>query len=343
MISQTLTERRQKVLHIVIQEYVRTGQPVSSKKILDIHNLGVSAATIRNDLAALEEKGLLTHPHTSAGRVPTDAGYRYYVEYLIAEEELSLVERRRIRAEFSLARQELDQWLRLSTTVLANATQGAALATAPRASMASTFKHVELVAIQDRRVLLVLVLQSGTVKQQLLDLDKPAEQATLTTVSNELNDRLIGENGAKIQQSMAILSPFAKQIALLIVDLMERIDNREGRQIYRDGLAKVLDAHEFVDSESVRTIVQILEERTLLEQVVGDYDYRQGIQVIIAGDGRYSELQEIGLVIGQYGSTDHATGILGVVGPLHMSYGRTISAVRFVSTLMSDVVQEIHG
>ena len=342
MANQGLTERRQNILNIVIQEYVHTAQPVSSKRILDDHNLGVSAATIRNDLAALEDEGYLTHPHTSAGRVPTDAGYRYFVKHLIADDELPLAERREIRTEFNLARQELDQWLRLSTKVLAKASHGAALATAPR-SASSRFKHVELVEIQDTRVLLVLVLQSGNVKQQLLDLDQPTEQTALTTVSNELNDRLIGEGVSKIQQSMAILSPFAKQVALLIVDLMERIDNRSGRQIYRDGLSKVLDAPEFVDSESVRTIVQILEERTLLEQVVSDYDYRQGIKVIIAGDGRYTELQEISLVIGQYGSADQATGILGVVGPLRMSYGRTISAVRFVSALMSDVVHEIHG
>ncbi|MEZ4708216.1 MAG: heat-inducible transcriptional repressor HrcA [Caldilineaceae bacterium] len=190
MVNANLTERQQQLLNIVIQEYTRTAQPVSSKAIADSGNLGVSSATIRNDLAYLEQEGLLTHPHTSAGRMPTDAGYRYFVQNLMADVELPVAERQKIRQEFSSVRQELDQWLRVSTTVLANASQSAALATAPRSSQ-SRFKHVELVAIRDTKVLLVLVLQTGVLRQQLLDLDLPMDQSELNMASNELNDRFV--------------------------------------------------------------------------------------------------------------------------------------------------------
>lgn len=337
-----LTERQRQILHIVIQEYVNTAQPVGSQTILQAYNLGVSAATIRNDLAALEHEGLLMHPHTSAGRVPTDAGYRYFVQYLLNEAELSAQERIAIRNQFGHARRELDQWLRLSTSVLAQTSQNAALATAPRSAQAR-FKHMELVAIHGVKVLLVLVLQDGTVKQQLLDLDEPMEQSELSQVSNELNDHLSGCDARAIVAKTQQLTPFACQVALLVMDIMERIDVQFSGQIFRDGLVQVLDAPEFAGSENVRKIVQVFEHRSLLEQVLSDLAISDDIQVLIAGNGRYAELQDISLVISRYGAGDRVTGLLGVIGPVRMPYGRTIGAVRYVATLMSEVVEEIVG
>lgn len=334
-------KRRQKVLSIVIKEYTQTAQPVSSKSIAENFNLGVSPATIRNDLAALEDEGWLTHPHTSAGRIPTEAGYRFFVQNLLEDSELPPGERTQIRTQFRAVRHDLDQWLRLSTSVLATASQSAALATAPRAAR-SYFKHVELVGIHDTKVLLVLVMQAGHVKQQLLDLDEPVSQSELSRISNELNDKLRGADGTTVSQLCSTLSPFAKQVAMLIADLFERVEEGIDGEIFRDGLTQILHAPEFAESANVRRIVHIMEERTLLEQVVGEY-HDKDIQVIISGEGRYSELQEISLVISRYGVVDRATGVLGVVGPLRMAYGRTIGAVRFVATLMSDMVQDIYG
>jgi len=339
--------RRQRVLSIVIQEYTKGAQPVGSTAIARKYSLGVSAATIRNDMAALEREGLLTHPHTSAGRVPTDAGYRYFVQYLLAESELSITERRDIRTEFGQARQELDQWLRVSTAVLARASRSAALATAPRTAH-SRFKHLELVAIRDTRVLLVLVLQQGTVKQQLLDLDEAIAQSELSQVSNELNDKLHGADVAQISAAYSALETqnvqalFTRQVALLVLEIMERIDQRLSGPIYRDGLAQVLEAPEFTSGDHVRKIVSVFEQRPLLQQIVDEYADDNGVQVVISGDGRYAELEDVSLIIGSYGG-EHATGILGVIGPLRMSYGRTIGAVRFVARLMSEMVEDMYG
>ncbi len=342
-VTNELAERRRRILNIVIQEYVQTAQPVGSGTIAQNYDLGVSPATIRNDLAFLEEEGLLTHPHTSAGRIPTDAGYRYFVQHLLTESELPHDERRAIRSQFQQARQELDQWLRLSTSVLARTSQSAALATAPRAAR-SHFKHLELVGIHDTKVLLVLVLQDGTVKQQLLDLDQPMEQRELSLASNELNEELARADAEAITSKAVLLAPFARQVALLISEVMERIDNHISGQIYRDGLVQILEAPDFAGGEHVRKIVRVFEQRTLLEQVLGEYpDNATGIQVMIAGEGRYAELQDISLVIGRYGVSDRATGVVGVIGPLRMPYGRTISAVRFVSGLMSEMVEDIYA
>ncbi len=343
MPADNLTERQQHVLRIVVQEYVQSAQPVGSNMIAANHPLGVSSATIRNDLAALEREGLLTHPHTSAGRMPTDLGYRYFVQFLMAEPELPSDERRDIRVQFGQARQEMDQWLRLSASVLARTTQAAALATAPRTHHTSRYKHLELVAIHGSKVLLILVLQEGAVKQRLLDVDQPVEQHELSRFSNELNERLSGVIGTEIAQHYALLSPFARQVAFLAAEMMSSVDQRVAGQIYRDGLAQVLDAPEFAEGDNVRRIVQVFEEQSLLEQVADEHGDGGDIHVVISGNGRYAELRDVSLVLARYGVLDRATGLLGVVGPLRMSYGRTMGAVRFVAALMSEMVEDLYG
>ena len=338
----TLTERQQRVLGIVVQEYVTTAQPVGSASIVAQHELGVGPATIRNELAALERLGLLTHPHTSAGRVPTDLGFRFFVRNLIPGGELTPGNQQEIRVQFRTVRQELDQWLRTSTAVLARTAQGAALATAPRA-VRSRFKHMELVHIHGTKVLLILVLQEGTVKQQLLDLDEEMEQSELTRVSNELNAHLVGSETSTVMQQAASLSPFACQVGALVADTMLRIDRQEGGQVYRDGLAEVLGAPEFVEGSSVRRIVQVLEQPSLLEEIADSYAERGAVHVVISGDGRYEQLRDVSIVLARYGVGDRITGLLGVVGPVRMSYGRTIGAVRLVSDLMSELVEDMYG
>lgn len=337
-----LTERQRLVLATVVQQYVETAQPVGSAAIVSHRDLAVSPATIRNELAALERMGLLTHPHTSAGRVPTDLGFRFFVRYLLTEPALTVGEQDVIRRQFGMVRQEMDQWLRLSTTLLARASQGAAVATAPR-SVRCRFKHMELVHIHGTKVLLVLVLQEGTVKQQLLDLDKEVDQAELSAVSNELNDRLVGCDSSGVVQGMGQWLPFAQEVAALVGDAMERLDQHGDGQLFRDGLAEVLRAPEFAEGENVRKIVQVLEQPALLEQVVDDYPLHNTVHVVIAGEGRYEALRDVSLVVARYGVSNQVTGMLGVVGPVRMWYGRTIGAVRFVSDLMSEMVEEIYG
>ncbi len=338
----SISERQREVLRIVIQEFVQTAQPVGSACIVGRYDLGVSPATIRNDLAALERMGLLTHPHTSAGRVPTDLGYRFFVHYLLANLELTPEEQALIRRQFHHVPAEVDQWLRMSASVLARTSQSAAVATAPR-TIRCTFKHVELVHIQGTKVLLVLVLQEGAVKQQLLDLDQPMEQNELSRISNELNDHLAGLDSGNIAGRVARLTPFAQQVAELAVAAMRRIEQHEGGLIFRDGLAEVLSAPEFAESENARRVVRVLEEPGLIEQIAEELPGSDTVHVMISGDGRYAELRDVSLVLSRYGVSDRVSGLLGVVGPVRMRYGRTIGAVRFVSDIISEKLEEMYG
>lgn len=337
-----LTDRQRQVLRIVIQEYVETAQPVASVAIVSEYDLGVSPATVRNDLAALEKLGLLTHPHTSAGRVPTELGFRFFVRRLLAEPALLPVEQEVIRTQFREARQEVDQWLRISTSVLARASHGAALATAPR-SARCRFKHMELVHIHTTKVLLVLVLQEGAVKQQLLDINEEIDQGELSRISNELNAHLQGCDASTISTHAAGLSPFSRQVAVLVMDAMQRMDDQGSGPVFRDGLADVLRLPEFAEGENVRKIVQVLEQPNLLEQIADQYAQHNAVHVVISGDGRYDQLRDVSIVLARYGSGDRISGVLGVIGPVRMWYDRSIGAVRFVSDLMSEMVEDIYG
>ena len=336
-----MTLRRQAVLGLVIRSYSEKGQPVGSKSFVETYGLGISAATIRNEMAALEEMGYLTHPHTSAGRIPTEQGYRYFVEYLVGETELPMPEQLMIRHQFHQARVELDQWVRLAVAVLAHTTRKAALATSPR-SFQSKFKHLELISLRDTVVLMVLVLMGGTVKQQMLTLDEPVEQETLSRLSNQLNEQFKGLTDGQINTLAAELPALGRQVARIIGQAIASVDGQAEEHLYRDGLIHILDEPEFSEGDQVRQMVQTLEGPSLATIVTAAAQPLEigGVQVLIGGEGRWNEFSDLALILSRYGVEGGASGLLGVIGPLRMTYDRTIGAVRLVSRLMSDLVSE---
>jgi heat-inducible transcriptional repressor len=342
MVESELSQRCQAVLRLVVREYIRTATPVSSKAISERFNLGVSSATIRSEMAFLEENGYLTHPHTSAGRVPTEKGYRYFVQKLMGESQLSPTERRTISHQFHQARLELDQWMRLSAAVLAHNAQGASLVTAPKSSRCQV-KHLEMISIRDEVALLILVLKEGTVKQQILSLDAPATQEELGPIARRLTHLWSGCDQTQVTATVDSLTDVERQVAAVVIETMRRLDARTSSEIYRDGLLNVFAQPEFVHSESAQQIVRALEERQFIEGMVSEVMERGGLQIIIGGEGRWEELSEISVVLARYGIDDEAAGALGVLGPVRMQYDRAVSVVRYVSELMSDLILDLYG
>ena len=337
-----ISERQQNILRFIVQEYIRTATPVGSKSITDSYNLGVSPATVRNDMAALEDAGYLTQPHTSAGRVPTESGYRYFVEKLMEQVELPNEEQRMISHQFHQARLDLDQWLRLCVAVLAHTSHNASLITAPKSTLCY-LKHIELISIKDNIVLLILVLQGGTLKQQIIALDNPVEQDELVPLARQLTDLWAGLNANSIEATATVLSDTAIKVSEVVVDTMRRIDTRRSSDVYRDGLLNVLNHPEFKHREGIQQIIRALEERQMVEQLVGEALQQGGVQIIIGGTGKWEEFSEVGIVLARYGVEDKATGAMGVIGPLRMPYSRTVSVVRYMSHLMSNLISDLYG
>jgi heat-inducible transcriptional repressor len=340
-----LTSRQQMILSLVVREYVATAAPVGSKGLADRFGLGVSSATIRNELARLEELGYLSHPHTSAGRMPTEAGYRYFVERLMGEAKLPVDEERTIAHQFHQVRQNMDQWVKLAAAVLARASRSAALITAPQSTRAR-FKHVQLLSTHGQVVLLILVLQDGSVKQEMLTLAQLLNQDALDEASRRLNNACENLSQEAITSVRSTLPAFEAEIAGVVADIMQQSESRATRPVYRDGLTEVLRQPEFEGREESETLMRVLEEHTsLLEDVLSNAASPDigNVQVVIGGEGRWRELRDYSLVLARYGVTDYVTGALGVLGPMRMPYGRAISAVRYVADLMSDMVSDLYS
>ncbi|MBI5650204.1 MAG: heat-inducible transcription repressor HrcA [Chloroflexi bacterium] len=336
-----MTERQDQVLAFVVQEYVENAQPVGSET-LRRRGLGVSSATIRNELAALEELGFLMQPHTSAGRVPTEKGYRYFVESLMDEFELPLVEQRMIRHQFHQVTLDIDQWMRLAAAVLAHSSHGAALVTAPQ-SEHCRFKHLQLIAISDQVALLVIVLYEGTVKQQMLALAQPIEQEDLMRVSNRLNDYLGGRNGEQIRALAIALSAFESDVVRIVAEVMRQVDARSSQDVYRDGMMDILRQPEFSASERIQALLEMLEQRSLLEAMLSEFAPARGVHVVIGSESQRDEMNDFSIVLARYGLPGEATGVVGVLGPVRMQYARSIGAVRYVAGLLGDLMARMHG
>jgi heat-inducible transcriptional repressor len=342
MSAQELTERQQTVLRLIVQQYIQSATPVSSKSIIEDYNLGVSSATVRNEMAILEEKGYLIQPHTSAGRIPTEAGYRYFVEKLMEKVDLTSEEQRMIGHQFHQARLELDQWLRLSAAVLAHTAHNASLVTAPKSANCH-LKHIELIAIREQTVLLILVFQEGTLKQQVITFESPVNQDELGPLARQLTDLWQGLEANEVAAMPEPLSEVGTKVSKVVVETMRRLDARRSSDIYRDGLLNVFNQPEFKDREGIRQIIRALEERRFVEQLVDEALQRGGVQIIIGGEGKWQELSDVGIVLTRYGAGEEILGVMGVLGPVRMPYERTVSVVRYMSRLMSDFVSDLYS
>lgn len=336
-----LTPRQQKILKIIISEYIQTGAPIGSKTLVAKYNLDISSATARNEMAVLEEHGYLTQPHTSAGRVPTEQGYRYFVEKLMGETQLSPTEQLMIQHQFHQARLELDQWMRLSAAVLAHTTQSASVVTSPKVNRCRV-KHIELISIHDHVALLILVLQEGTIKQQIINLEQPHTQDELRSISRQLTDLWSGAELQMIRAASATLTGLAEQVAGVVTDTMQRIDDRTTSELYHAGLLHLLEEHA-VRNDTLEQIIRVVEERHLIEQLIGQALPAKGVQIIIGGEGKWDDLSQVSVILSRYGSAQGASGALGVVGPIRMPYERAVSIVQYMSSLMSNLITDLYG
>jgi heat-inducible transcriptional repressor len=336
-----LTERQEYVLSLIVREYIRNPQPVASKTLVEQFDLGVSSATVRNDMVVLEQSGLIYAPHTSAGRVPTEQGYRYFAQRLLTGGDLSSHERRRIAREFRQVPLHIEEWMRMAVMVLSRTAQTAALVTPPRA-VENHFKHLELINTQGRLVLMVLVLQGGSVHQQILTLAEPVSQEVLSQTAQIIN-LACGALTAEQVRGKTRIQPdeLTREVGELVADAMLQTQQQSAQDVYRYGLSESLPA--FTDDEAQQA-VRVLEEHSLLDGILRELLVadQPDVRVVVAGEGRWEDLSHLSMVLGRYGTLE-TRGALGVLGPTRMRYGRAISTVRYVAGLMSGLLDDVYG
>jgi heat-inducible transcriptional repressor len=337
-----LSNRQKIILTLLIREYVHSAQPVGSQLLVEKYNLDMSSATVRNELGALTDLGYLKQPHTSAGRVPTESGYRFFVSRLLEDNELPLNTRRTISHQFYQSHKDVEQWLRLAASVLAQQSRGASMVTSPHPQQ-SRYKHLELVSTHGYQVLMVLVVMGGSIHQRLLTTQDLVDQEVLSQTANKLTQLCTGCDVEGIAALKSQFTVFEQGIADMVIEEMNRADSTITGEIFLDGLSNVMAEPEFIGTEEGRRALKVFEERSVLDDLITRTTLSNnaaGVHVLIGGEGTWDILRDCSIVLARYGTPGITAGTLGVLGPMRMTYGHTISTVRFMADLLSDLVSD---
>ena len=337
-----ITERQRDILTIIVNEYIRDGLAVSSESVAGKLPVAVSPATVRSDIAELEQTGYIIRPHTSAGGLPSNKAYRLYVETLDESLEPDQELQDAIRGRLRRAHTDIDGRTRLAVQLLAQLVQSIAMATPPRAAE-SRWKHLQLVYLQDFLVLLVIVLEQTHLKQQLMLLESPVTQDELTRVSNKLNAHFSGLTRREVAKRAVSLTSFEEAAMREVLDIFRADDEAGLADPYVDGLRHMFRGPDQIGVSHARQLAEFLEDRSLLQSVLSETPDRGVVRVAIGEENKADLLQEFSVVFAQYGIPEEASGIVGIVGPTRMEYANAISHVRYVSELMSELVLEVHG
>ncbi len=336
-----LTPRQELVLRKVVEGYLDGGQPVGSKALATDVELAWGPSTIRNELAMLEEHGLLAHPHTSAGRVPTDAGYRYYVDRLPA----SAPQRQERPLTLTLARREVDEAMRVTTETLSQVTNLLAIVSAPPIETA-TIRHVEVLLLQPQVLMVVVITSTGGVSKRMLTFEAPIDAGLVDWGASYLNEQLVGLGlGARLLHQR-LDDPtlggrergFLAAVAPAFTELTETADE----SLYVDGRSHLLSSYRFEDHEQLNAVMEMLERRVSLLGVLRSALDQRDVYVRIGSENEAPALRSMAFVASGYGLPTRNLGTVSVIGPLRMDYARAISSVRAAASELSRFVEDVY-
>ena len=335
-----LDDRKLAVLRAIVEDFVSTNEPVGSKSLVDRHNLDVSPATIRNDMAVLEEQGFIVQPHTSAGRIPTDQGYRLFVDRLSGVKPLTSAERRAIET-FLAGAYDLDDVVMRTVRLLAQLTRQVAVVQYPSLTK-SAVRHIELVPLTDRRLLLVLITDTGRVEQRAVDLPAPIGDEAITQLRAVLNACLDGRKLADVATVVAELpervTPVERPNAAAVFSvIVETLVDRHEERVVVGGAANLTQA-DF--SRGLREVLEALEEQVVLMRLLGESGDHATVTVRIGSENEVQGLRSTSLVTTGYGTGDQSLARLGVLGPTRMDYPTAMGAVRAVARYVGQILAE---
>lgn len=332
-------KRRDTVLRVIVEDYITGATPVASRAIVERHGLNVSPATIRNDTAYLEREGYVVRPHHSAGSVPTDKAYRYYVQLLGEDVELPAVDEYLTCYILRETKEGLEHWLKTVASLLAGLVRNMVVITSPK-PVRCRFKHLDLVALQDFMALLIVVLCEARIRRHVLSFDRRVSQAELTTLANKLTHDYAGLTAGEILAKQENLSREERQISGLVAEMITDEDRLEYGEPHLEGLRLLLSQPEFTSSPSMLRILEALEGQDWIRNIFSQ-EFRKGeVRVLIGDENPEPALQDLSLVTSQYGHPNKASGIVGVVGPKRMDYAKTISSLHYLAALLSDRATE---
>lgn len=336
-----LSPRRGHILRIIVGDYVENAAPVGSEHVARNHTLGVSPATIRNDMAALEDDGYIAQPHTSAGRIPSDKGYRYFVEMLMEQVEFPTEVQEQVRTGLH-SEGDLEDWTKVGSVMLAQLTQTMSLITTARAATAKV-KHLELVSVQDTVMLMILVLQEGRVRQQLLHLDAAMNQDELSALSRRVSLNAGGMQAPQVQALADGVTGVEEQVLRAAAKVMDAEDAPRPDDVHFGGLKSLVQEPEFGSNQRLRTLMEFVDDREFLLGLLGRLSSPTDAKAVIGQENPEESLHDFSIVVAPYGKPGELSGTIAVMGPTRMRYGNAFAAVRYVSQSMTELMNQHFG
>jgi heat-inducible transcriptional repressor len=334
-----MDDRKQKVLLAIVHDYIATAEPVGSRTVAKKYKLGVSPATIRNEMADLEELGYIEQPHTSAGRIPSERGYRYYVDFLMRKQDLSQDEITLIEQEYQDKVSDIGHVINKTGVLLSQLTHYTALVMPPRIGI-SMLKHVQIVSMRRNHAMVVAVMDNGTVQHQMIEIPDSITVLDMETISSVLNAKLQGLSMRSIKMGLIreIYSELARHrhvLDLVMTLLHDSLAPEVEDKIYLGGVLNILNQPEFHNVEKIKTMLSIMEQEKLLCEILDDGEADEGVTVRIGGEIENWGIKECSMITAPYTVGGRKIGKLGVLGPTRMEYAKVISVVDYLTKYLS--------
>ncbi len=338
-----LNERGRAILEAIVDDYIASGEPVGSRAVTKRHNMNISPATVRNVMADLEDMGLLASPHTSAGRIPTDLGYRYYVDSLLQIRDLSEHEKKHIESHCSSEKMTVESLLQETGRALSSLSSYAGIVMVPKFT-STVFKHIDFVSLSGGRLLVVFVSQTGLVQNKLIEVEEDLSQRELEQITNYLNQALSGMTiqevkekvASEMQQEKALYDKLMKKALELSGKALE--DDVEG-QVFIEGASSFLELPEFAEVDQMKKLFQAFEQKSRLVELLDKSQQADGVQIFIGSANSYNQIEGCSLVTSSYKNVHGTIGTLGVIGPNRMSYSKVIPIVDYTARLVSRLLE----
>ncbi len=343
--QEELSDREKLILRSIIQQFILTASPVGSRFITKKYDIGFSPATVRNIMSDLEESGFIDHPHTSAGRIPTDKGYRFYVDSLMQIQKIKNSEKGFINKEFKIEPIETDEVLRLTTAILSNITKQLACVTYPRLD-SGIMSKLQIVSLSSSRILIVISIKGGLVKTITMEINSEIEPARIESVQNLLNERLCGLTFREIRSSFSErfrdVEEGQRPVIRLFVDSVDKIfkDINSKDNVYLTGASNIIKQPEFEDPEKFPGIVELIENKDIIIHILDKNTDSAADQVFISigSENQDRKLEEYSFVSKEY-SIGSTSGTLGIIGPKRMEYSKVVAIVDYMAKMLSEILK----
>ncbi len=333
-----LSERSKRILEAIIEDYIRTAEPVGSRSISRRHGLSLSPATIRNCMSDLEEMGFLASPHTSAGRIPTDKAFRFYVDSLLTVGSIDRQQEEQIRRQYSLYGKDVGEIFKETSRMLSSLSHYMGIVVTPRFTT-TVFRHIEFIKLGGTRLLAILVSKNGIVQNKIIEADEEIGLADLTRMSNYLNDLLrdlsISELRSRILQEMQDEKVRYDALLAKALKLSEQTLDENGTEVFIEGQVNILDQPEFADVEKMKEIFRAFEEKNQLISLLDRCMESEGVHIFIGSENYMRQMAQMSIISAPYMSGNKTVGVLGVIGPTRMGYDRVIPIVDYTARLLS--------